>query len=181
MASLSKPLVLIGLMGAGKSTVGARLAESLGVEFKDSDSEIEQAAGCSISDLFAIYGEDIFRDLEKRVLKRLLKERNLVLATGGGSYIQPALQEEIKSKAFTVWLRADVDTLVERVSRRDTRPLLATGDKRKILTRLIKERYPIYEGADLIVDSNSGSHERVVRDIIQKLKQQGTGLIIPHG
>jgi shikimate kinase len=179
MASLSKPIVLIGLMGAGKSTVGLRLAEALGVEFKDSDHEIEEAAGCTISDLFAIYGEDIFRDLEKRVLKRLLKERNLVLATGGGSYIQPALQEEIKNKAFTVWLRADVDTLVERVSRRDTRPLLATGDKRKILTRLIKERYPVYQDADLVVDSNNGSHERIVREIVQKLKQQ-TGLIINH-
>lgn len=176
MASLSQPLVIIGLMGAGKSTVGLRLAEALGVDFKDSDHEIEEAAGCTISDLFAIYGEEIFRDLEKRVMKRLLKERNLVLATGGGSYIQPVIQEEIKSKAFTIWLRADVETLLERVSRRDTRPLLATGDKRKILTRLIKERYPVYEQADLIIDSNSGSHERVVREIVQQLKQRGMGL-----
>lgn len=177
MASLTKPLVLIGLMGAGKSTVGVRLAEVLGIPFKDSDHEIELAAGCSISDLFAIYGEEIFRDLEQRVIKRLLKERNLVLATGGGSYIQPAIQEEIKKRACTVWLRAELDVLIERVNRRDTRPLLATGDKRKILTRLIKERYPIYEQADLIVDSGSGPHERVVKDILKKLDAQVPGLV----
>ncbi len=177
MASLSKPLVLIGLMGAGKSTVGARLAEALGLPFKDSDIEIEAAAGCTISDLFAIYGEEIFRDLEQRVIKRLLKERNLVLATGGGSYIQPAIQEEIKKRAHTIWLRADIDILIDRVSRRDTRPLLATGDKRKILSRLIKERYPIYQQADTVVDSSAGSHEKIVREIIAQLKQESAGLI----
>jgi shikimate kinase len=178
MAILSRPLVLIGLMGAGKSTVGIRLAEVLGVPFKDSDQEIEAAAGCSVADIFAIYGEDIFRDLEQRVIKRLLREKNLVLATGGGSYIQPAIQDEIRKRAYTLWLRADLETLLERVSRKDTRPLLATGDKRKILNRLIKERYPIYQQADIVIDSNAGSHEKIVKEIIARLKTQATGLII---
>lgn len=177
MASLSKPIVLIGLMGAGKSTVGVRLAETLGVPFKDSDIEIEMAAGCSISDLFAIYGEDIFRDLEQRVVKRLLEGRNLILATGGGSYIQPAIQDIIKKRAHTVWLRADLEILLDRVGRRDSRPLLATGDKRKILKRLMEERYPIYQKADTIIDSNAGSHEKVVKEVIATLKNQVAGLI----
>jgi shikimate kinase len=171
MASLTKPIVLIGLMGAGKSTVGVRLAEALGVPFKDSDLEIEMAAGCSVSDLFAIYGEPIFRDLEQRVVTRLLETKNLILATGGGSYIQPTIQAIIKEKAHTVWLRADLETLLDRVNRRDTRPLLATGDKRKILKRLMEERYPVYEQANTIIDSNSASHERVVKQIISTLKQ----------
>ncbi len=178
MASLTKPIVLIGLMGAGKSTVGHRLAEALGVPFKDSDHEIEQAAGCSISDLFAIYGEEIFRDLEQRVIRRLLKERNLVLATGGGSYIQPVIQEEVRKRAYTVWLRAELEILLERVSRRDSRPLLATGDKRKILSRLIKQRYPIYQQADLIIDSGHGPHERIVKDILEKLPEHAPELVV---
>ena len=177
MASLSKPIVLIGLMGAGKSTVGVRLAETLGLPFKDSDAEIEAAAGCSVSDLFAIYGEEIFRDLEQRVVKRLLEEKNLVLATGGGSYIQPLIQEEIKKRAHTVWLWADIEILLERVNRRDSRPLLATGDKRKILTRLINDRYPIYQQADTVIDSSSGSHEKVVKEIIATLKKQVPDLV----
>lgn len=177
MASLSKPIVLIGLMGAGKSTVGLRLAESLGVPFMDSDLEIESAAGCSISDLFAIYGEAIFRDLEQRVIKRLVENTNLVLATGGGSYIQPAVREVIKERAHTVWLRADLEVLLDRVSRRDSRPLLATGDKQKIMQRLMEERYPVYQQADTVIDSNHSSHEKVVREIIQTLRKQVPGLI----
>jgi len=177
MASLSKPIVLVGLMGAGKSTVGMRLASSLNLPFVDSDSEIEEAAGCSISDLFAIYDEQVFRDLEKRVIKRLLSNRNQILATGGGAYLQKPIREMISQKAFTIWLRADLDVLVERVGRRDTRPLLAKGNKRKILSKLIKERYPIYEQADMIVDSDSGAHENVVKVIIERLKTEQAELL----
>ena len=169
MASLSKPIVLIGLMGAGKSTVGIRLASALKLPFVDSDSEIEESAGCSISDLFAIYDETIFRDLEKRVIKRLLNTNSQILATGGGAYMQEPIRKMITQKSFTIWLRADLDILLERVNRRDTRPLLATGNKRKILKKLIKERYPIYEQADMIIDSDTGAHENIVKDIVKRL------------
>ena len=169
MPSLQKPLILVGLMGAGKSTVGRKLAESLGVPFKDSDSEIEEAAGCSIQDLFAMYGEDIFRDLEQRVIKRLLKEKNLVLATGGGSFMQPAVREELSKRGLTLWLSADLPVLLERVNRRDNRPLLATGNKKRILARLIKERYPVYAQAHITIDSNDGPHEKVVKRILTTL------------
>ena len=170
MASLQKPLVLIGLMGAGKSTIGRRLADTLGVTFKDSDVEIEEAAGCSVSDIFALYSEEIFRDLEQRVIKRLLKEKNLILATGGGSFMQPAIRDEINKKATTVWLRAELPVLLDRVSKRDTRPLLAKGNKKKILGKLIKERYPVYAEADIVIDSSEGPHEKVVQQIMKVLK-----------
>jgi len=172
MASLSKPIVLVGLMGAGKSTIGIRLGQALKLPFVDSDSEIEESAGCSISDLFAIYDEDIFRDLEKRVIKRLLGTQDQILATGGGAYMQAPIREMVSKKAFTIWLRADLDVLLERVNRRDTRPLLAKGNKRKILSKLIKERYPIYEQADMIVDSGTGAHEIVVKTIVKRLKKE---------
>jgi shikimate kinase len=166
-----RPLVLIGLMGVGKSTVGRRLAKRLGWDFVDSDSEIESAAGCSVSDIFAIHGEPIFRDLEQRVIQRLLSAGTpIVLATGGGAWMQPTVREIIKLQATSVWLRAELDILVERVSRRDYRPLLARGDKRDILARLMEERYPVYGEADLTVDSNQGPHERVVGAVIDALE-----------
>lgn len=177
MARLSKPLVLIGLMGAGKSTVGARLAHNLNLPFVDSDIEIAEAAGCSVSDIFEMYGEEIFRDLEHRVIKRLLSTKNHVVATGGGSYIQPHIRELIQRKAYTVWLRAELPVLLERVNRRDTRPLLAKGDKQQILDRLIQERYPIYAEADLVIDSDEGSHENIVKKVIETLKENAPELI----
>ena len=167
----SRPLVLIGLMGVGKSTIGRRLAKKLGWNFVDSDEEIEAAAGCSISDIFAIHGEPIFRDLEQRVLQRLLTtDAPMVLATGGGAWIQPAVREAIKQHATSIWLRAELDVLLERVSRRDYRPLLQMGDKREILERLMRERYPIYAEADVVVDSAVGSHERVVDAVLSALE-----------
>ena len=167
----SRPLVLIGLMGVGKSTVGRRLAKKIGWQFIDSDEEIEAAAGCSISDIFAIHGEPIFRDLEQRVLQRLLTtDAPMVLATGGGAWIQPAVREAIKQHATSIWLRAELDVLLERVSRRDYRPLLQMGDKREILERLMRERYPIYAEADVVVDSAVGSHERVVDAVLSALE-----------
>jgi shikimate kinase len=170
----SRPLVLVGLMGAGKSTIGRRLAKHIGWRFVDSDEEIEAAAHCRIADIFTIHGEPIFRDLEKRVISRLLTEEPLVLATGGGAWMQPAVREVIKAHATSVWLRAELEVLTERVSRRDHRPLLEHGDKREILQKLMHERYPVYEQADVVVDSSQGPHEQVVERVIAALdRQQG--------
>ena len=177
MASLSKPIILVGLMGAGKSTIGLRLAGALNLPFVDSDHEIEEAAGCSISDLFAVYDEEIFRDLELRVIQRLLNNPNQIIATGGGAYIQEPIRQMIEKKGFTIWLRADLDVILERVNRRDTRPLLAKGNKRKILSKLITERYPIYEKANMVVDSGEGAHEKVVKEIVARLKKEHSEVI----
>ena len=169
--ALKTTIVLVGLMGAGKSTVGRRLAKTLGVEFRDSDDEIAVAAGCSIPDIFRTYGEAMFRDLEQRVIERLLREeRPLVVATGGGAWMNPLLREMIHEQAVSIWLRADLDVLLDRVSRRNTRPLLASGDKREILSRLMNERYPLYEQADIVIDSNRDHHENVVHCVIEALE-----------
>ena len=168
---LTKPVVLVGLMGAGKSTIGRRLAGILGLPFIDSDQEIVEAAGCNISDIFEIYGEDIFRDLEKRVMLRLINSEPCVIATGGGAFIQPDIREAIAGKATSIWLRADLEVLLERVSRRDTRPLLRTGDKNTILSKLMEERYPIYAQADITIDSNAGPHDTVVDDVVEALRK----------
>jgi shikimate kinase len=165
----SRTVVLVGLMGAGKSSVGHRLAKEIGWKFIDSDDEIVAAAGCSISDIFAIHGEQIFRDVEQRVISRLLHGEPVVLATGGGAWMQPKVREMIKSDATSVWLRADLDVLVDRVSRRGHRPLLEQGDKRAILTKLMDERYPVYQEADIVVDSGKGPHEKVVKAVLKEL------------
>ncbi len=167
---LSKPIVLVGLMGAGKSTIGRRLSGALSLPFMDSDNEIAEAAGCSISDIFESYGEAIFRDLEKRVLLRLISSAPCIIATGGGAFINPEIRAAVKEKAVSVWLKADLDVLLERVSRRDTRPLLKAGDKGEILSRLMEERYPIYAEADIVIDSNAGLHEAVVDHIVSALE-----------
>ncbi|MBV8939572.1 MAG: shikimate kinase [Alphaproteobacteria bacterium] len=169
--ALRRSIVLVGLMGAGKTTIGKRLAHALGVSFVDSDHEIVEAAGCSISDIFAIYGEEIFRDLEQRVLLRLLEAPPCVLATGGGAFVNPAIREAIKQRALSVWLKAELEVLVERVSRRDTRPLLQAGDKREILSRLMQERHPLYAEADIVIDSTTGAHEAVVEQILTSVAQ----------
>jgi shikimate kinase len=172
----TKPIVLVGLMGAGKSTIGRRLAGALGISFIDSDQEIVEAAGCSISDIFEMYGEAIFRDLEQRVLLRLLAGGPCVLATGGGAFVNPTIRDTIREKAISVWLKADLEVLLERVSRRDTRPLLKSGDKSAILSKLIDDRYPLYAGADIVIDSNAGLHETVVERIVSALAQK-----VDHG
>ena len=167
----ARPLVLIGLMGSGKSTVGRRLAHAIGWRFVDADEEIEIAAGCSIADIFAVYGEPIFRDLEERVIARLLGEGQLVLATGGGAWMQANIRELVKSRGTSVWLRAELDVLVDRVSKRDHRPLLKNGDKGAIMKRLMDERYPVYAQADITVDSSKGMHELVVERTLHALKE----------
>lgn len=166
----SRPVVLVGLMGVGKSTIGRRLAKQIGWNFVDSDEEIEAAAGCSVADIFSMHGEPIFRDLEKRVIARLVAGDPLVIATGGGAWMQEHVREAIKARATSVWLRADLDVLVERVSKRHHRPLLEKGDKRAIMEKLMGERYPVYASADLVVDSNAGPHEQVVARVIAALE-----------
>lgn len=172
--TLTKTIVLVGLMGAGKTTVGRRLAKTLGVAFKDSDDEIAAAAGCSIPDIFEIHGEAIFRDLERRVISRLLTDKEpKVLATGGGAWMTPETRKLIKKHALSIWLKAELTVLVERVSRRGGRPLLEKGDKHAILAKLMEERYPVYGEADMTVESDNGAHERVVEGIVTSLKDHG--------
>ena len=164
-----RAIVLVGLMGAGKSALGRRLAAKLDLRFVDADAEIEKAAGCSIEDFFAIHGEPAFREGERRVVARLLGEGPHVLATGGGAFMDPETRRRIRERGISVWLRADIELLLARVSRRDDRPLLKEGDKRETLARLINERYPIYAEADIVVDSEDVPHERMVEKIVEAL------------
>lgn len=171
---LKRSLVLVGLMGAGKSTIGRRLAQMLSVPFIDSDNEIVSAAGCSIADIFEIHGEAIFRDLEQRVLLRLLESNgSAVIATGGGAFLNPVIRDAVRQHSVSVWLKADLEVLLERVSRKRTRPLLERGDKRAILARLIEERHAVYAKADVTVDSSAGLHHAVVEEIVKILTKRG--------
>ncbi len=164
---LARTLVLVGLMGAGKTSVGKRLATLLGVPFTDSDVEIATAAGMSIPEIFATLGEPAFRDGERRVIARLLAERPGVLATGGGAFIEPRTRAEIKERATSVWIRADLDLLWDRVRDRPGRPLLQAPDPRGVLEDLSRSRSPIYAEADVTVDSRRGaSHEAMAREIV---------------
>lgn len=165
-----RTIALVGLMGAGKSTVGRRLASKLGREFYDSDIEIEKAAGLSIADIFSIHGEAEFRRGERKVLARLLDGKPHVLATGGGAYLDPETRAVLREKAITVWLNADLETIWKRVSRRDTRPLLRAPDPKGVLTKLFQEREPIYSQADLSVTSVDGPHGETVKAIIIALE-----------
>jgi shikimate kinase len=173
MMTLGRTVALVGMMGAGKSSVGRRLATRLGVSFKDADSEIEMAAGCSVSEIFERYGEMAFREGERKVIARLLDEPPLVLATGGGAFIDPRTRERLKERAMTVWIKAPVDVLMDRVSRRGNRPLLRTADPRDTLERLLKERAPVYAEADVMVESDDGPHSVAVDLILEALKERG--------
>jgi len=166
----SRTIALVGLMGAGKSTVGRRLAEKLGRPFYDSDAEIEKAAGLSISDIFALHGEADFRRGEQQVLKRLLGLPPHVLATGGGAYLNPETRALMRERAVTIWLNADLETLWKRVQKRDTRPLLRRPDAKRVLTDLLAEREPIYSQADVVVRSKDGPHTNTVNAILKALK-----------
>ena len=166
---LPKTLVLIGLMGAGKTSVGRKLAEMLGVEFVDADSEIEEAAGCTIADFFERFGEEEFRRGEERVIARLLKNPICVLATGGGAYMSSDTRGKISDHGLSLWLKADLDVLYERVARRFGRPLLQTDDPRGTLEGIMKVRYPVYAEADLIVQSYHGPIEKTVERAYQTI------------
>lgn len=167
---LPKTLVLVGMMGAGKSSIGWRIAQKLGIPFHDTDQEVERAAGCSVADIFETWGEKAFRDAERRVIKRLLSNQVQVISTGDGAFVDPDSQALIKKNAISLWLRADPEILYERVIRRDTRPLLFDGDARQILEEMIERRYPIYAKADLIVESNDDAHEATVERVMEALK-----------
>jgi shikimate kinase len=161
-----RPLVLVGMMGAGKTTVGRRLANKLGRDFLDSDEEIEKAAQMTIPEIFEQRGEDEFRTGEMRVISRLLKDRDIVLATGGGAFANAETRALIKAEAVSVWIKADFELLFARVSRRSNRPLLRTSNPRATLQKLIDDRYPIYAEADVTVVSRDVPQDVVAADLI---------------
>ena len=163
----SKPVVLIGLMGAGKTSVGRYLARKLSLPFNDADFEIEKAAGLSISEIFEKHGEEYFRTGERRVIRRLMGEGAKVLATGGGAFMCERTRLLIQELGLAVWLKADIDVLMRRVSRRDTRPLLRTEDPQAVMQALMDQRYPIYGEADVVVQSRDVPHDVIVDEIIE--------------
>ena len=166
---ITRPLVLVGLMGVGKSTIGRRLANALSRSFVDADEEIERAADRSVSEIFEAHGEAYFRDGERRVIARLMEEGYGVIATGGGAFVDQETRALVLEKGLAIWLDCDLDTLVERTSRRDTRPLLKTGDPREILFNLKEQRGPAYSQAQIHVVTDDGPHEATVERILQEL------------
>jgi shikimate kinase len=164
-----RTVVLVGLMGAGKSKIGRRLAARFNLPFFDSDHEIEMAAGESIEEIFANRGERVFRDGERRVIARLLAQPVHVLATGGGAVMDEMTRRVIERRGVSLWLRADLDVLVSRVSRRSNRPLLKVGDSRTVLGELIEQRYPVYAEANVMIESGEGSAEVTVTRAIAAL------------
>jgi len=167
-------IVLVGLMGAGKSCIGRRLAARLKRPFLDADTEIEKAAGCSIPEIFERHGEEAFRDGERRVIERLLRsDEPHIIATGGGAYMDAATRSAIARRGLAVWLKADLEVLLRRTARRDNRPLLKQGDPRQILSELIERRHPSYGLADLTVESQDGPPEVTVERVLQALRKGG--------
>ncbi len=167
----SRTVALVGLMGAGKTTIGRRLAHALALPFVDADEAIVAAAGRSIEDIFAERGECEFRRGERQVIARLLDGEPHVLATGGGAFIDPRTRALMKERAISIWLKAPLDVLMKRVTRRDHRPLLKEDDPRAVMQRLIEERYPIYAEADLTVETGAGPHNSAVSHILTALKK----------
>jgi shikimate kinase len=174
-AKLDRTVVMVGLMGAGKSAIGKRLAQSLSLPFVDADKEIEEAAGCTIPEIFARFGEPAFRDGERRVITRLLDGPPCVLATGGGAFMDDTTRAKIKQSGLSIWLRAELDTLVRRTARRNNRPLLNAGDPREILAKLMAVRYPVYAEADLAVDSADAPPEITTQRVIDALAKYLAG------
>ena len=173
---LDKPLVLIGLMGVGKSRIGRELGKALGMDFMDSDNEIEKAAGMGIPDIFERHGEKSFRDGEHRVVRRLIEGGVQVIATGGGAVMTGETALLVWDKSVSIWLRADLDVMVERTSRKKNRPLLNAGNPEEILAGLMEKRYPVYGKADIVIDSHGGQ----VRDIIAKIIDELCSYIVEH-
>lgn len=170
---IDRPVVLVGMMGVGKSSLGRKLASQLHRPFFDADDEIESAAQMSIPEIFERYGEDYFRDGERRVIARLLEDKaaRSVIATGGGAFINPQTRALILDKAIAVWLDGDIEILLERVSRKDNRPLLKQGNPREILTRLKAEREPAYAQAPIHVQSTGGPHTRTLQAVLKAIEE----------
>jgi len=166
-----RPIVLVGLMGAGKTSVGRRLAEKLSIPFVDADHEIEAAAGKSIKEIFADHGEPYFREGERRVIQRLIGNGAQVLATGGGAYMNDETRERIQESGISVWLRAALPILMKRVMKRQDRPLLQNENPEAVMRGLIDTRYPVYALADVTVDSRDVQHGQMVNDVIRALAQ----------
>lgn len=169
-----RPIVLVGLMGAGKTSIGRRLAEKLDLGFVDADHEIEAAAGKSISDIFADHGEASFREGERRVIARLMENGEQVLATGGGAFIHPETRARIKESGLSVWLKADLPLLMKRVMKRNDRPLLRAEDPEAVMRDLINQRYPIYAVADITVQSRDVAHHQMVNEVIRALARHAS-------
>lgn len=166
-----RSIVMVGLMGCGKSAVGRRLASRLGLPFTDADEEIEKAAGKSIEDIFAEHGEPYFREGERKVLARLLRTGPQVLATGGGAFMNAETREAIAQAGISIWLKADLPLLVRRVSKRNNRPLLKAGDPETVMRNLMEVRYPVYATADITVESRDVPHEVIVAEILHRLEE----------
>ncbi len=166
-----RPIVLVGLMGAGKTSVGRRLAEKLSIPFVDADHEIEAAAGKSIKEIFADHGEPYFREGERRVIQRLIGNGAQVLATGGGAYMNDETRQRIQESGISVWLRATLPILMKRVMKRQDRPLLQNEDPEAVMRGLIDKRYPVYALADVTVESRDVQHGQMVNDVIRALAQ----------
>ena len=169
--NLDRPIVLVGLMGAGKSTVGRRLAKRLRLPFVDSDVAIEEASGSSTAELFERYGENDFRDGERRLVARLIDGTVRVIATGGGAFVDPRTRQLLNERAITIWLDAPVEVLAERTGRRDTRPLLRTGNRAATLARLAEQRHPMYAEAHIRIRSGAGAHGNVVDAIVDAVRE----------
>lgn len=175
---LTRPVALVGLMGAGKTSIGRRLAQRLHTPFVDSDAEIEAAANATIAEIFERDGEAAFRAGERRVIARLLNDGIQILATGGGAFIDPETRARMRERAVVVWLRADIDTLLKRVVRKKTRPLLNAGNPREILEKLMAVRHPIYAEADLVIESENGAPQATV-DLVLEALAKVPGLTAP--
>lgn len=165
----TRVVVLVGLMGAGKSTIGRRVASQLGLTFRDADTEIETVSRMTIPELFEEYGETEFRDLERRVISRLLEDGPMILATGGGAYMNAETRTAIADNGISIWLNAEIDVLMERVSRRQNRPLLKNPDPRGTMLKLIETRYPVYALADLELMSRDDKKETIADELIDAL------------
>lgn len=170
LARLEQPIVMIGMMGAGKTKIGRMLAKALDLEFIDSDDEIEKAAGCSISDIFEHYGEEAFRDGECKVIQRLLNQEGVrIISTGGGAVLTKETEDAIWDQTISIWVKADISVIVERTSRNDRRPLLQTEDPEKTITKMVEDRNPVYQKADIVVESHSGPVQAVLNQTMEKL------------
>ena len=170
--TLNRTVALVGMMGAGKTSVGRRLSQRLSVPFRDADQEIEVAAGLTVAEIFERFGESHFRDGERKVIARLLEDAPHVLATGGGAFMDETTRAAMAGTAFTIWLKAPVSLLLARVKKRETRPLLKEGDMRATLERLLEMREPVYAKADMTLDSADEPHGAAVERIIEALRER---------